>query len=88
MHHKSIFKSPLKLFSSSKSTNDAESSQDVSLSLNLSSSVSIGHGGSSLFWMERIKHQGKSPFNSDPAGYKIFRNVKVCSFCDRRLSCK
>jgi hypothetical protein len=29
------------------------------------------------FWMEKIKHQGKSPFNPDPVGYKVFRNVKV-----------
>ena len=29
------------------------------------------------FWMEKIKHQGKSPFNPDPNNYKIFRNVKV-----------
>jgi len=28
--------------------------------------------------MEKIKHQGKSPFNPDPVGYKVFRNVKVC----------
>jgi hypothetical protein len=31
----------------------------------------------SPFWMERIKHQGKAPFNPDPEGYKVFRNVKV-----------
>jgi hypothetical protein len=30
------------------------------------------------FWMERIKHQGSAPFNPDPNGYKVFRNVKVC----------
>ena len=29
------------------------------------------------FWMEKIKHQGRSPFNPDPSGYKVFRNVKV-----------
>src|SRR5258707_8353103 len=32
----------------------------------------------SPFWMEKIKHQGRSPFNPDPTGYKVFRNVKVC----------
>ncbi|KAF8900746.1 exo-beta-1,3-glucanase [Gymnopilus junonius] len=31
---------------------------------------------SSPFWMESIKHQGISPFNSDPSSYKVFRNVK------------
>ena len=30
------------------------------------------------FWLEAIKHQGKSPYNPDPAGYKVFRNIKVC----------
>ena len=28
------------------------------------------------FWMESIKHQGIAPFSSDPASYKVFRNVK------------
>ncbi|PPQ70368.1 hypothetical protein CVT24_013143 [Panaeolus cyanescens] len=28
------------------------------------------------FWMEKIKHQGKSPFNPNPQDYKVFRNVK------------
>ena len=29
------------------------------------------------FWMEQIKHQGTSPFNSNPSGYQVFRNVMV-----------
>ena len=29
------------------------------------------------FWMEQIKHQGTSPFNPNPSGYQVFRNVKV-----------
>jgi len=28
------------------------------------------------FWMERIKHQGISPFNPNATEYKVFRNVK------------
>ncbi|KAF8178934.1 glucan 1,3-beta-glucosidase [Pholiota molesta] len=32
------------------------------------------------FWMEKIKHQGISPFNPDPVGYKVFRNVKASLF--------
>lgn len=32
--------------------------------------------------MEKIKHQGISPFNPDPVGYKVFRNVKVSLFLD------
>lgn len=27
------------------------------------------------FWMEEIRHQGKSPYHPD-AGYQVFRNVK------------
>ena len=29
------------------------------------------------FWMEKIKHQGISPFNPNTTEYKVFRNVKV-----------
>jgi hypothetical protein len=29
------------------------------------------------FWMEKIKHQGISPFNPNATEYKVFRNVKV-----------
>ncbi|KAF9531459.1 exo-beta-1,3-glucanase [Crepidotus variabilis] len=32
--------------------------------------------GERPFWMESIKHRGRAPFNSDPNGYKVFRNVK------------
>ncbi|KAI8998466.1 exo-beta-1,3-glucanase [Trametes punicea] len=28
------------------------------------------------FWMQNIKHQGISAFNSNPASYQVFRNVK------------
>lgn len=28
------------------------------------------------YWLESIKHQGISAFHSNPAGYKVFRNVK------------
>ncbi|KAF8800084.1 glycoside hydrolase family 55 protein [Phlegmacium glaucopus] len=28
------------------------------------------------FWMERIKHQGVSPYNPNAPAYKVFRNVK------------
>ena len=32
------------------------------------------------FWMEKIKHQGISPFNPNATEYKVFRNVKVSSW--------
>ncbi|TFY54718.1 hypothetical protein EVJ58_g8694 [Rhodofomes roseus] len=28
------------------------------------------------YWMQNIKHQGSSAFNSDPSSYTVFRNVK------------
>ncbi|KAI0744238.1 beta-1,3-glucanase [Daedaleopsis nitida] len=28
------------------------------------------------FWMEQIAHRGTSPFNGNPGGYQVFRNVK------------
>ncbi|KAI0645963.1 exo-beta-1,3-glucanase [Trametes meyenii] len=28
------------------------------------------------FWLEQIQHQGTAPFNSNPGGYQVFRNVK------------
>lgn len=28
------------------------------------------------FWLESIKHQGISAFNSAPSSYQVFRNVK------------
>ena len=32
------------------------------------------------FWMEQIQHQGSAPFNPNPSGYQVFRNVKVSFF--------
>lgn len=31
------------------------------------------------FWLEAIRHQGTSAFNSDST-YQVFRNVKVCNY--------
>ena len=28
------------------------------------------------YWLEKIKHQGIAAYNTDPTGYKVFRNVK------------
>lgn len=28
------------------------------------------------YWLEKIKHQGLSSYNKDPASYRTFRNVK------------
>ncbi|KAF8147994.1 exo-beta-1,3-glucanase [Crassisporium funariophilum] len=40
-------------------------------------SLGVGTAGpNEPFWMEQIKHQGKSPYNPTPDEYKVFRNVK------------
>ena len=39
----------------------------------------LGSGNASPdepYWLEKIKHQGISAYNPNPAGYKVFRNVK------------
>lgn len=33
-------------------------------------------GASDPYWLQNIKHQGISAFNSDPSSYQVFRNVK------------
>jgi hypothetical protein len=32
--------------------------------------------GATPYWLELIKHQGISAFNSNPSSYQVFRNVK------------
>ncbi|KAF5391727.1 hypothetical protein D9757_001809 [Collybiopsis confluens] len=48
-------------------------------SLGSSCSAPLGAGTAAStdpFWLQNIKHQGISAFNSNPAGYQVFRNVK------------
>lgn len=48
--------------------------------LGSSCSAPLGAGTASPgapFWLEQIKHQGTSAYNSNPGGYQVFRNVKV-----------
>jgi len=33
-------------------------------------------GNPQRFWVEDIKHEGTAPFNVDPVGYQVYRNVK------------
>jgi len=76
MAHKSIFKS-LKALSGSKSTsNNSGSVSGSQATLDHHARATLNNTNGPPFWMEVIKHQGKSPFNSDP-NYKVFRNVKV-----------
>lgn len=42
-------------------------------------SVHLGDGSAGQdepYWLEKIKHQGLSAYNNNPASYKTFRNVK------------
>lgn len=38
--------------------------------------VSFHANAAASYWLESIKHQGIAAFNSNPSGYKVFRNVK------------
>lgn len=47
--------------------------------LGTSCSSPLGSGTAAAgdpFWMQSIKHQGISAFNSNPSSYQVFRNVK------------
>jgi len=54
-------------------------STPLALALGSACSTPIGGGtaaASDPFWMQNIKHQGTSAYNSDPSSYQVFRNVK------------
>lgn len=38
--------------------------------------VNVAAAACAPYWMETINHQGIAAFNSNPTGYKVFRNVK------------
>ncbi|KAJ7582651.1 exo-beta-1,3-glucanase [Mycena floridula] len=49
----------------------------LSLGTSCSAPVTSGTAApSDPFWLQTIKHQGTAAFNSNPAGYQVFRNVK------------
>lgn len=53
----------------------------ITLVSGLGSTCTTALGGgtaaaSDPFWMQNIKHQGISAFNSAPSSYQVFRNVK------------
>ncbi|KAJ7261316.1 exo-beta-1,3-glucanase [Mycena haematopus] len=55
------------------------SSATLANSLGTTCSTPLGAGtaaASDPFWMQNIKHQGISAFNSNPGSYQVFRNVK------------
>ncbi|TBU39254.1 beta-1,3-glucanase [Dichomitus squalens] len=47
------------------------------LGTSCSAPVTSGTAAASApFWLEQIQHQGSAPFNPNPSGYQVFRNVK------------
>ncbi|KAJ1306408.1 hypothetical protein OPQ81_007413 [Rhizoctonia solani] len=61
------------------------SALDVDLDLNLGGDYGGGYGGcdargvakpKDAYWLETIKRRGSAPYSDDPAGYKVYRNVK------------
>ncbi|KAF8677635.1 Glycoside hydrolase family 55 protein [Rhizoctonia solani] len=57
----------------------------IDLDIDLEISLGGGRGGCNLrgnakpkdpYWVEAIKHRGSAPYSDDPAGYKVYRNVK------------
>ena len=53
----------------------------AALGTSCSAPVTSGTAAASApFWLEQIKHQGSAPFNPNPSGYQVFRNVKVSAF--------
>ncbi|KAJ7470265.1 exo-beta-1,3-glucanase [Mycena latifolia] len=54
-------------------------SATLASSLGTSCTAPLGSGTAAAtdpFWMQNIKHQGISAFNSNPSTYQVFRNVK------------
>ncbi|KAK7191233.1 hypothetical protein DPSP01_008305 [Paraphaeosphaeria sporulosa] len=43
---------------------------------NAATSAPLEERQASSYWLENIQHQGRAAFNANPAGYKVFRNVK------------
>lgn len=51
--------------------------QVVALGSQCSASLGSGTAASNVpYWLERVTHRGTAAYNPNPAGYKVFRNVK------------
>jgi glucan 1,3-beta-glucosidase len=51
-----------------------QASGNVTAAGNVTSAGDVNAAAS--YWLEDIQHQGRSAFNKNPNGYKVFRNVK------------
>ncbi|KAG7006511.1 glucan 1,3-beta-glucosidase [Physcia stellaris] len=68
--HRALHNTPISSVSNGTSTptQSTAGTQTPRLSFTAASSCS--------YWLEDIKHQGFSPFNTNPGSYQVFRNVK------------
>jgi glucan 1,3-beta-glucosidase len=57
-------------------TGSASSILVKSSTTKVSAQVAAATVGSAPYWLESVTHQGISAFNSNPASYQVFRNVK------------
>jgi glucan 1,3-beta-glucosidase len=57
-------------------TGSASSVLAKSSTSKVSPQVAAATPGAAPYWLESITHQGISAFNSNPASYQVFRNVK------------
>jgi hypothetical protein len=57
-------------------TGSASSVLVKSSTTKVSPKVAAATAGAAPYWLESITHQGISAFNSNPASYQVFRNVK------------
>jgi hypothetical protein len=57
-------------------TGSASSVLAKSSTTKVSPQVAAATAGAAPYWLESITHQGISAFNSNPASYQVFRNVK------------
>jgi glucan 1,3-beta-glucosidase len=62
--------------SSPSSSSTASRTSSTSSTSSITSASSTATASGCYYWLETIKHQGVSPFNANPGGYQVFRNVK------------
>jgi glucan 1,3-beta-glucosidase len=57
-------------------TGSASAALKTSSTTKISSAIVAATSAAAPYWLESITHQGISAFNSNPASYQVFRNVK------------
>jgi glucan 1,3-beta-glucosidase len=57
-------------------TGSASAALNISSTTKVAPAVVAATSAAAPYWLESITHQGISAFNSNPATYQVFRNVK------------